>query len=148
MEFEADTKIWEILLVEDNPADVRLIQEGFKHKHNVHVVVDGGQAMAFLRHEPPFQHEPSPNIVILDLNLPRISGREALTTIKSDPVLRSIPVIVLTTSEAEQDIASSYELGANAYITKPLEFDRFVQTIRSFEEFWLNLACLPKKAGK
>lgn len=138
----------EILLVEDNPGDARLTFEALKEGrivNNVHHVTDGDQALQFLRREGPYHDAPSPDIVLLDLNLPRRNGREVLGEIKQDPALRSIPVVALTTSSARDDINACYALGANAYVVKPVEFDRFLEAVRSFEMFWLNVVALPKK---
>jgi chemotaxis family two-component system response regulator Rcp1 len=137
----------EILLVEDNPADARLVLEGFKDakvKNKLHVVADGVQAMAFLRREGAYTAVPRPDLVLLDLNLPRKDGREVLSEIKTDPALRRIPVAVLTSSDAEQDIYKSYDLHANCYLTKPLGIDQFNEVIRSIENFWLVTVKLPR----
>ena len=136
----------EILLVEDNPGDVRLTREAFRDgrvSNNLSVVSDGVEALAFLRREGSHGHAPRPGLVLLDLNLPRKDGREVLAEIKTDPYLRRIPVVVLTTSEAEADILRSYDLNANCYITKPVDFDRFLEVIKSIEEFWLTIVQLP-----
>lgn len=136
----------EILLVEDNPGDARLAQEALKEGqivNHLHVVRDGVEAMAFLRRQPPFIEVPLPHIVLLDLNLPRKDGREVLAEIKGDELLRKIPVVVLTTSQAEQDIVRSYDLHANCYITKPVDLDQFISVIRSIETFWCSVAKLP-----
>ncbi|GAB3453273.1 response regulator [Insolitispirillum peregrinum] len=137
----------EILLVEDNPGDARLTFEALRHgtsTSNIHHVSDGEQALHYLRKTGPFVDSPTPDIVLLDLNLPRRNGREVLADMKSDPALRSIPVVALTTSSARDDVNACYALGANAYMVKPVEFDRFVEAIRSFEEFWLRTVTLPK----
>lgn len=136
----------EILLVEDNPADVRLIQEALgegKVPYQLHVTEDGEEALTFLRQEGSYADEPRPDLVLLDLNLPRKDGRDVLKEVKSDPDLHRIPVIVLTTSSAEQDILRCYDLHANSYITKPTDLDSFLQVIRSIEEFWPATASLP-----
>jgi CheY-like chemotaxis protein len=136
----------EILLVEDNPGDVRLAVEGLKEgkvRNNLHVACDGVEAMAFLRQEGPYATAERPDLILLDLNLPRKDGREVLTEIKADPALRTIPVVILTTSSAEQDILRSYELQANCYITKPVDLDQFITVIRSIEDFWLTIVKLP-----
>jgi two-component system, chemotaxis family, response regulator Rcp1 len=135
-----------ILMVEDNPADVRLTREAFgeaKLRNTIHVVSDGVQAMAFLRREPPFADAPRPDLILLDLNLPRKDGREVLAEIKGDPALRSIPVVILTTSQSEADVLCSYDLHANSYITKPVDLDRFVEIVRSIDTFWLSAVTLP-----
>ena len=136
----------EILLVEDNPGDVRLTREALREgkvRNNLHVAADGVEALHFLRKEGRFADAVRPDLILLDLNLPKKDGREVLEDIKSDPDLRYIPVVVLTTSEAEQDICRSYQLHANCYITKPVDFDRFIQIVRSIEEFWLTIVKLP-----
>jgi two-component system, chemotaxis family, response regulator Rcp1 len=137
----------QILLVEDQPADVRLTQEVLaegKVANDLHVVGDGEQALAFIRGEGEYAERPRPDVILLDLNLPRMDGREVLAEIKRDPELRPIPVIILTTSAAERDVLESYKHAANAYITKPVDLDEFVSAVRSIEEFWLTLVRLPK----
>jgi chemotaxis family two-component system response regulator Rcp1 len=136
----------EILLVEDNPADVRLTFKAFrmgKLQNRLCSVQDGEQALAFLRREDPYWDAARPDIILLDLNMPNMDGREMLAEIKKDPCLMTIPVIVLTTSEAEQDILQSYRLHANCYITKPVTMDRFIKVIGAIEDFWINFAKLP-----
>lgn len=136
----------DILLVEDNPGDARLAAEAFKEgtiPTQLHVVQDGIEAMAFLRREAPYSDVPRPDLVLLDLNLPRKDGREVLAEIKEDPHLRRLPVIVLTTSQAETDISRSYELHANCYIVKPVDFDRFIDVVKGIEDFWCSLVKLP-----
>ena len=136
----------EILLVEDNPTDVLLTREAFKDvklHNNLHVVVDGVEAMAFLRQEGPFAAVPRPDLILLDLNMPRKNGREVLAEIKEDKNLRCIPVVILTTSKAEADIVESYNLNANCYITKPVDFDQFAEVVRSIEHFWFTIVTLP-----
>lgn len=136
----------EILLVEDNPGDVDLTLEALeeaKLRNNVHVAIDGVEAMAFLRREEEYGSVPRPDLILLDLNLPRKDGREVLKEVKEDPTLRRIPVVVLTTSEAEQDILDAYEYRANAYIVKPVDFERFFRTIQTLEDFWLTVVRLP-----
>ncbi len=138
----------EILLVEDNPGDVRLTQEGLnegKVRNNLHVARDGVQALAFLRREGEHVDAVRPDLVLLDLNLPRKDGREVLAEMKSDPELRTIPVVVLTTSSAEQDVLRSYELQANCYITKPVDLEQFITVVRSIEDFWLTIVTLPRQ---
>jgi CheY-like chemotaxis protein len=140
----------EILLVEDNPGDARLTREALKEgkiRNSLHHAMDGVEAMAFLRREGKHQDAPVPDIVLLDLNLPRKDGREVLSEMKQDPRLRSIPVVVLTTSEAEQDIVRTYELHANCYITKPVDLEKFIDIIRAIEDFWLAVVRLPSAAG-
>ncbi len=137
----------EILLVEDNPGDVRLTKEALRDgrvKNNLHVVVDGVAALAFLRKEGEYHAAPRPDLILLDLNLPRKNGRETLAEIKSDPELRTIPVVVLTTSMDEQDVLRAYEFNANCYINKPVDLDQFLQVIRSIEDFWLTIVRLPR----
>ncbi|MGA1868035.1 MAG: response regulator [bacterium] len=136
----------EILLVEDNEGDVRLTIEAFKDCHvwdNLHTVEDGEAALAFLRREGPYAHVPRPDIILLDLNLPKKDGREVLKEIKTDEKLKSIPVVVLTVSDAEEDINKAYSLHANCYICKPIELDQFTKIIRYIEEFWLDIVKLP-----
>jgi CheY-like chemotaxis protein len=136
----------EILLVEDNPADVRLTQEALREgkvRNRLSVARDGAEALAFLRREGAFAAAPRPDLILLDLNLPRKDGREVLAEVKQDPVLRRIPVVVLTTSSAEVDILKSYELHANCYITKPVDLEQFVTVVRSIDDFWLTVVRLP-----
>jgi CheY-like chemotaxis protein len=136
----------DILLVEDNPGDVRLTREALREarvQNRLHVVGDGAEAMAFLRREGRYAQAPQPDLVLLDLNLPRKDGREVLAEIKADAKLRHIPVVVLTTSAAERDVASSYALHANCYVTKPMELDHYLEAVRALEGFWLGVATLP-----
>lgn len=136
----------EILLVEDNPGDIRLTREGLKEGrifNNLSVVEDGVAAMAFLRREGEYADAPHPDLILLDLNLPKKDGREVLKEIKSDPKLRRIPVVILTTSRAEEDIKGTYNQHANCYITKPVNFDQFVNVVKSIEDFWLTIVRLP-----
>ena len=138
----------EILLVEDNPGDVRLAREGLsecKIRNNLHVVDDGVKAMAFLRRQDEYAKAPRPDIVLLDLNLPRKDGREVLREVKEDEKLRTIPVVVLTTSKAEEDILKSYSLHANCYVTKPMGLEQFLDVVRSIEDFWFTIVKLPPK---
>lgn len=138
----------EILLVEDSPGDVRLTQEALndsKMRNNLSVVKDGVEAMAFLNHEGEYADAPRPDIILLDLNLPRKDGREVLAEIKSSDTLRHIPVVILTTSDDEQDILKSYNLHANCYITKPVDLNRFIQIVKSIEDFWFSIVKLPNK---
>ena len=137
----------EILLVEDNPGDVRLTQEALKEskiRNNLSVVRDGVEAMAFLHNEGSYANAPRPDIILLDLNLPRKDGREVLSEIKQDETLKKIPVVILTTSDDEHDILQSYNLHANCYITKPVDLGRFVTIIKNIEDFWLTIVRLPK----
>ena len=136
----------EILLVEDSPADVRLTKEVLGKtsvRNTLHVVRDGVDAMAFLRREGGYADAPMPDLILLDLNLPRKPGREVLAEVKRDPALKRIPVVVLTTSVAERDILEAYGLHANCYITKPIDLDQFIQMIKVTEEFWLTIVKLP-----
>lgn len=136
----------EILLVEDNPGDVRLTQEVFKEgkvNNRLSVTWNGEEALAYLRQEGRFAAAPRPDMILLDLNLPRKGGREVLAEIKSDPRLKSIPVVILTTSEAEQDIVESYNQHANCYIVKPVDLDQFIGVVRTVEGFWLRVVKLP-----
>ena len=138
----------EILLVEDNPGDVDLTLEALeeaKLRNHVRVAKDGVEAMQFLRQEGRFTDAPRPDLILLDLNMPRKDGREVLAELKEDPDLKRIPVVVLTTSEAEQDVLDAYEHSANAYIVKPVDFDQFFATIKSLEDFWLTVVRYPKK---
>ena len=137
----------EILLVEDNPGDVRLTQEVLndgKVRNNMSVVKDGMDAVSFLKQTGEYADAPRPDIVLLDLNLPKKDGREVLAEIKADSDLKNIPVVVLTTSGAEQDIVKAYDLHANCYITKPVDLDQFIRVIRSIEDFWLTIVKLPR----
>ena len=137
----------EVLLVEDDPGDVLLTTEAFEHnkvRNNLHVVNDGEQAMAFLRREDKYAGSPRPDLVLLDLNLPRKDGREVLEEIKADEELRSVPVVVLTTSEADEDILRSYHLHANAYVTKPVDFDQFIRVVRQIDDFFVTVVKLPR----
>ena len=136
----------EILLVEDNPGDVRLTREALKEskiRNNLSIVRDGVEAMAFLRREGDYARAPRPDIILLDLNLPRKDGREVLHEIKEDDNLKRIPVVILTTSDDEHDILESYNLHANCYITKPVDLNRFVTIIKNIEDFWLTIVRLP-----
>lgn len=138
----------EILMVEDNPGDVRLAREALKESvvpNNLHVLKDGVEALGFLRRETPYGNAVRPDLILLDLNLPKKDGREVLAEIKRDPSLKRIPVVILTSSESEQDIMQSYDLHANSYITKPGDLDQFMKAVKSIEEFWLNLVKLPRK---
>ena len=138
----------EILLVEDSPADVDLTREALedaKVHNSLHVASDGVEALAFLRREGRYADAPHPDLILLDLNLPKKDGREVLAEIKADPLLRRIPVVVLTTSEAEQDILQSYDLHANCYVTKPVDLDAFIHVVRSIEDFWLAIVRLPSE---
>ena len=135
-------------MVEDNPGDVRLTLEALKEgkvRNNLHTVADGEEAMNFLRRQGAYSKVPRPDLVLLDLNLPKKNGREVLGEIKDDPDLKRIPVVILTVSEAEQDIIKSYNLHANCYITKPVNLEQFIQVVRSIEDFWLSIVMLPPR---
>jgi CheY-like chemotaxis protein len=137
----------EVLLVEDDPGDVLLTKEAFadhKVKNNLHIVSDGEEATAYLRRQGVHAGAPRPDLILLDLNLPRKDGREVLKDIKADPDLRSIPVVVLTTSEADEDILNSYDLHANAYVTKPVDFDSFIRIVRQIDDFFVTVVKLPR----
>jgi chemotaxis family two-component system response regulator Rcp1 len=137
----------DVLLVEDSPGDVRLTQEAFRDANrsiHLHVVSDGVEAMAFLRQQGAHEHAPRPDLILLDLNLPKMDGRMVLAEIKGDGGLKTIPTIVLTTSEAEVDILKCYQLRANAYISKPVQFDAFDSLVKSINDFWLTKARLPQ----
>ncbi|TDE18905.1 response regulator [Actinomadura sp. 6K520] len=144
---EDDPRPIEVLLVEDDPGDVLLTVEAFEHNkvnNSLHVVNDGEQAMAFLRREGEYPDAPRPDLILLDLNLPRRDGREVLEEIKRDESLRRIPVVVLTTSEADEDILRSYNLHANAYVTKPVDFDQFISVVRRIDDFFVTVVKLPR----
>jgi chemotaxis family two-component system response regulator Rcp1 len=142
------SKIAEILLVEDNPGDVRLTAEALKYgkvKKNLSVAKDGVEAVAFLRRRGRYAHAPRPDLILLDLNLPKKNGHEVLEEIKTDKRLRRIPVLVLTTSNDQDDIINTYDLCANCYIIKPVELDQFFGVVKSIEDFWLTTAKLPEE---
>jgi len=137
-----------ILLVEDSPGDVRLTKEAFKDSkfiNAIYVVEDGLEAMAFLRREGKYAEVPRPDLILLDLNLPKKDGREVLAEIKADEKLRRIPVVILTTSKAEEDILKTYDLHANCYITKPIDLDLFITIVKKIEDFWLSIVKLPSE---
>jgi chemotaxis family two-component system response regulator Rcp1 len=141
-----DNKPVEILLVEDNPGDVRLTMEALKEGrllNHVSVAEDGVEALAFLRQEGKYAAEVRPDLILLDLNLPKKDGREVLAEIKEDPDLRQIPVVVLTTSTAEQDVLETYDLHANCYINKPVDFEQFIKVVKSVGDFWFSVVILP-----
>ena len=143
----SDTRAIDVLLVEDDPGDTLMIKEAFadnKLRNRLSTVADGVEALAFLRREGTFAEAPRPDLILLDLNLPRKDGREVLEEIKADPELRTIPVVVLTTSEAEEDILRSYDLYANAYVAKPVDFERFIEVIRQIDDFFVSVVKLPQ----
>jgi chemotaxis family two-component system response regulator Rcp1 len=138
----------EVLLVEDSPGDVRLTQEAFRDANraiHLHVAVDGVEAMAFLKHEGAHKLAPRPDLILLDLNLPKMDGREVLAHIKEDESLKLIPTVILTTSDAEADIVKSYQLQANCYLTKPVQLDAFESLVKSINDFWLTKVKLPQQ---
>jgi two-component system response regulator len=143
---ETNPKFIEVLLVEDNPADVRLTREalkGGKIWSRLHVVEDGVEALAFVQQQGRHANAPRPDLILLDLNLPKMDGREVLSRIKADENLKRIPVVVLTTSQAEEDILKAYNLNANCYISKPVDFEQFRKIVKLVEEFWLTIVKLP-----
>ncbi len=144
--------IIEILLVEDNEGDARLAIEALKEakvKNQLHWVKDGEEALAFLRQEGQYADAPRPDVVLLDLNLPKVDGREVLAAVKADPDLKRIPIVILTVSQAEEDIIKSYNLHANCYITKPLDLEQFMRVVSAIESFWLSIVKLPPgEAGR
>ena len=143
-----DLHIIDILLVEDNQGDIRLTQEVLKEgkiKNTLSIVMDGEEAMSFLRKIGKYKNANTPDLILLDLNLPKKDGREVLSEIKDDPDLKQIPVIILTTSDAEKDIVKTYASHANCYITKPVDFNQFIKVIRAIENFWLTIVKLPAK---
>ena len=141
-----ESKPIEILLVEDNSGDARLAREALrdaKVRNNLTWISDGAEALAFLRHEGKYLRAPRPDLILLDLNLPRKDGREVLTEIKADDKLKRIPVVVLTTSQAEEDVSHAYHLNANCFITKPVDLDQFLKVVKTIEDFWLTIVKLP-----
>jgi two-component system, chemotaxis family, response regulator Rcp1 len=147
---ETGVAVFDILLVEDSPGDVRLTREALKEARvhiNLHVVSDGIKAMAFLNREGEYSEVPRPDLIWLDLNLPRKDGRAVLEEIKENPVLMTIPIIILTTSASEEDVLRSYRLHANCYISKPVDFDGFLKVVKSIDSFWLSIVKLPHQAG-
>jgi two-component system, chemotaxis family, response regulator Rcp1 len=142
------TRPIDILLVEDNPGDARLTREALKEgkvENQLNVVSDGVEALAYLRRQGKYQEARRPDLILLDLNLPRMDGREVLREVKGDPNLKTIPIVVLTTSAADEDIARSYGLHANSYVTKPVDLDKFIAVVRSIEDFWLTIVTLPRE---
>lgn len=147
-ELRGECRPIEILMVEDNPGDVRLTMEALKEgkvRNHMHIAADGEEAMRFLRRQEPYGQAPRPDLVLLDLNLPKKNGREVLAEIKRDADLKRIPVVILTVSKAEQDILKSYNLHANCYITKPVNLDQFLTVVKSIENFWLTVVMLPPR---
>ncbi|QYK49983.1 MAG: response regulator [Anaerolineales bacterium] len=141
-----NAELIDILLVEDNPGDVRLTQEAFKDgmlRNNLHVAMDGEQAMDFLYRRGQFAEAPRPDLILLDLNLPKMNGREVLAAIKQDESLKRIPVVVLTTSQDEADITESYRQFASSYIVKPVSMEKFLKVVSSFKQYWLSVVKLP-----
>jgi len=139
----------DILLVEDSPGDIRLTQEAFREANkaiNLYIVVDGVEAMEFLKHEGIYTDSPRPDLILLDLNLPKMDGREVLAYIKDDEFLKSIPTVVLTTSDSETDILASYQMRANCYLCKPIRYEVFGSLVRTIDDFWLKMAKLPLQA--
>lgn len=142
----SDNRGIEILLVEDNPGDIRLTQEALKNvkiSNSLRVVEDGNEALALLHREGKYANTRHPDLILLDLNLPKKDGRQVLAEIKNDPELKRIPVVILTTSKAEEDIIRSYDCHANCYITKPVNFDQFIKIVKQIEDFWLTIVKLP-----
>ena len=145
-----DATAIEVLLVEDSPGDVRLTREAFKDAKvhiNLHIASDGAEAMDFLNREGKHSNVPRPDLILLDLNLPRKDGRQVLEEIKESPSLKSIPVVILTTSASDEDVLRSYRLHANCYISKPVDLDGFLKVVASIDNFWLSIVTLPQKAG-
>lgn len=143
-----EKKLIEILLVEDNPGDIRLTQEGLKETkilNNLHIAMDGVEAMNFLRKVGKYANVPRPDLILLDLNLPKKDGREVLAEIKDDNDLKRIPVVILTVSQAEEDILKTYNRHANCYINKPVDFEQFLKVVQSIEDFWVGIVKLPNK---
>ena len=141
-----DAQTVDVLLVEDDPGDILMTREAFefyKIRNPLHVVTDGEQALQFVRRTGPFAAAPRPGLILLDVNLPRVSGLEVLAELKRDPDLLRIPVVILTTSQAEEDILRSYQLHANAYVSKPVDFEQFIAAIRQIDKFFLTLVQLP-----
>ena len=146
MTWQKNLRPIEILMVEDNPGDVRLTREalkGGKVLNEIHVVTDGVAALNFLRRKAPYEDKPRPDLVLLDLNLPKKDGREVLSEMKSDPDLKVIPVVILTTSQAEEDVIRAYNLNCNCYVTKPVDFEQFTRIVQAIEQFWLTIVTLP-----
>lgn len=141
-------RVIEILLVDDDPGDVRLTVEGLKHSKvltHMNVVGDGVEALAFLRRQGKYAEASQPDIILLDLNMPRMDGREVLTQLKADPDLKHIPVVILTTSDSEEDVLRSYELHANCYVTKPVDLKQFLSIVKAIDDFWFSVVKLPAR---
>jgi CheY-like chemotaxis protein len=148
MSTDADARLIQVLLVEDNPGDVMLAREALKDAkvaNQLHVVNDGEKAMAFLRREAPYEEAIRPDLVLLDLNLPRKDGREVLTEVKGDPALRTIPIVVLTTSASDDDVLHAYDHMVNAYIRKPVNLECFVNVVGAIDQFWVGIVTLPPR---
>ena len=148
MTSENNTRSIQILLVEDNPGDARLTIEAMREakvRNKIHIVEDGVQAMQFLRREGTYAEARRPDLILLDLNLPKKDGREVLAEVKADPALRRIPVVVLTTSSADEDVLRAYDLHANCYVTKPVDLTQFMKIVSQIEEFWVKVVILPKE---
>jgi len=146
MNFKDEVRVIDILLVEDNPGDVRLTQEALKEgkvRNKLHIVYDGAEAMEFLKKKGKYEKAPRPDLILLDLNLPKMDGRQVLGEIKKDNDLKRIPVVILTMSRAEEDILKTYNLHANCYVTKPVELEQFIDVVKSIEDFWLAIVKLP-----
>ena len=138
----------EILLVEDNPGDVRLTREALREgkvRNNLNVAPDGVEALAYLRRQGRYADATRPDLILLDLNLPKMDGREVLEAVKADASLRNIPIVILTSSQAEQDIVRAYDLHANCYVTKPVDLDQFIHVVKSIEDFWFSIVKLPSE---
>jgi two-component system, chemotaxis family, response regulator Rcp1 len=151
MYHDKDSRFVDILLVEDNPADVRLTMEALKEgkvKNNLTVAKDGIEALDALKKKGKFANAPDIDLILLDLNMPRMDGRTLLGLIKEDPALKHIPVVIMTTSKAEEDIVKSYNLHANCYIVKPIDLDKFIEVVKAVEDFWVSIVTLPKSAHK
>ena len=149
MNFKDEVRVIDILLVEDNPGDVRLTQEALKEgkvRNKLHIVYDGAEAMEFLKKKGKHEKAPRPDLILLDLNLPKMDGRQVLGEIKKDNDLKRIPVVILTMSRAEEDILKTYNLHANCYVTKPVELEQFIDVVKSIEDFWLAIVKLPNGA--
>jgi CheY-like chemotaxis protein len=146
MSDDAGTEMVDVLLVEDDPGDALIVQEAFEHykiRNTLHVVTDGEQALRFVRRVDEFADAPRPGLIMLDLNLPRVSGLEVLAELKADPELRVIPVVILTTSRSEEDVLRSYSLHANAYVSKPVELEAFMEAVRQIDNFFVLVVRLP-----